>query len=446
MPAPEPFSSDIPLAAESRALVPYLEQYFGLWAMREGEFRAGCQLASRLDLHLHLASDRAAQARAGGSSKPVVQGQVAVVGLHGTLMKHVSSMDDGTSTVAARRQIRAAADDPEVSGILLHIDSPGGTVSGTKDLADDIAAAAKRKPVYAYIEDLGASAAYWLASQATKVFAGPTALVGSIGTYGVVYDLSAMAAMQGIKVHVVRAGSFKGAGEPGTPVTHEQLAELQHRVNELNDFFIRGVAEGRRMSLARVRDLADGRVHIAADAAQMGLIDSVQSLDDTFNQLSQASYKRKSTMATAEPVQIAATLAEGAASYHDLVESCIGADEKFICGQLAKKATVAEAQKSWMAEQNSRIAQARSDADAAKAAANKPGVPAIKSQPNAQASDSADPTSDWQAKVAAKVAAGMSRDRAVSAVNRENPGLRTAMLVAHNQAHKRPHAVAELSR
>jgi protease-4 len=130
---------------------------------------------------------------------------VAVISLTGKLMKQQASMGGGTSTVQARRDIRAAASDPDIGAILLRIDSPGGTAAGTKELADEITAAKTKKPVWAYVEDMAASAAYWAASQASRIIANETALVGSIGTYGVVQDTSGMAAMEGVKVHVIRS-------------------------------------------------------------------------------------------------------------------------------------------------------------------------------------------------------------------------------------------------
>lgn len=440
------FSCDfIPLPAAARAAVPYLEQYFGLWAMRVEDFRAGVEWATKLDLHLHLQSDQAAKAQAGGDQATQLRGEIAVVTLHGPLMKQVSSMSGGTSTVMARRQIRAATANDNIKAILLHADSPGGTVAGTKDLADDVAEAAKHKPVYAYIEDLGASALMWVVSQATKVFANETAFVGSIGTYGVIHDLSALAEKEGVKVHVIKAGEFKGMGEPGTAVTDQQLQELQRLVNEQNEFFIRGVAKGRGLSVSRVRELADGRVHVGKAAADLGLIDGVQTLDATFAQLVKASKKGTQKMSQEkETTVVAATAVQQAATYDELKSACVGADPAFICAQQDRKATVAQAQQAWMAEQNTRLQASRAETEAAKA--KKSGVDPVPTGGKGASQPAGDPVAEWQDKVAAKVQAGMSPKRATSAVNRENPGLREQMLVAYNREHDRAKAAEALTR
>lgn len=406
--------------------IPHFDQWLGDWAMEPERFMASYTSLIGLDLHVHLQTgpERAAAA-AKEQSQQVRAGQVAIVGLYGALMKSVPSGEQGTSTVLARRKIRAAAADPEIAAIMLHIDSPGGTVAGTESLAADIADARKRKPVYAYIEDLGASAAYWLASQADKIFANGSALVGSIGTYAVVYDLAGKAAMQGIKVHVVRAGEMKGAGEAGTEVTPALLTEIQQRVNERNEFFVRGVATGRGLSLEKARGLADGRIYIAAQAQAKGLIDGVQAFDETMSQLVAYASKRRvpkmdasmteAVVATAQATAGEAssnstqTIAAGGASapansqasgnsaaaaprpatLAELKAACPGASNDFLVSQLEANATVGQAASAWMtklAADNQKLSQentalkATGNAAAAagqETAPKKPGAPSV---------------------------------------------------------------------
>lgn len=207
-------------------------------------------------------------------------GGVAVITLGGLLSKNGGWF--GSSTVDAKQQISSAAADPNISRLMVRIDSPGGFSAGTAELAEAVAVAAAAKPTFAFIEDLGASAAYWVASQATKVFTNATGIVGSIGTYLAVADFSGAAAKEGIKVHVVKAGEFKGAGTPGTQITEEQLAEWQRMVNDLNGHFLAGVARGRKLPMATVRKLADGRAHVGQAAKTLGLVDGIATYEQTF--------------------------------------------------------------------------------------------------------------------------------------------------------------------
>ncbi|MEZ6006564.1 MAG: S49 family peptidase [Planctomycetota bacterium] len=171
---------------------------------------------------------------------------VGILPLHGPSMK-ARSKYGGYSTVDARRQLRAMATDERVGAILLHIDSPGGHVAGTKELADDVAAVDRQKPVHAYLEDTGASAAYWIASQARTIAANAMAMVGSLGTFTVLYDLSKMAEMEGVRVHVVSTGDRKGAAAPGMPVTDDDLVEAKRLVDGFDGFFRAAVREGREL-------------------------------------------------------------------------------------------------------------------------------------------------------------------------------------------------------
>lgn len=203
---------------------------------------------------------------------------VAILEMNGAMQKGRSKFG-GVSTVDQRKYLRAAVNDPEVNAILLVIDSPGGTVSGTQSLADEIRAADGKKPVIAHFEDLGASAAYWAGSQARRLSANRSAMVGSLGTFGVIEDSSGKAEAEGVKVHVLSTGPHKGAFVDGAPVKQEQLDEYQKLINKLNDQFIQAVSSGRRMDETKTRALFDGRVHVAEDAKALGLIDAVESLD-----------------------------------------------------------------------------------------------------------------------------------------------------------------------
>ncbi len=220
---------------------------------------------------------------------PARAGQsIALVKIAGSMMKSASSMG-GTSTVQVRRDIRAAAADSDVSGILLAIDSPGGTVAGTDDLATDVRAARRQKPVYAHIDDLGASAAYWVASQADKIYANsPTALVGSIGTMAVVYDMSKSAEAEGIKALLFATGPLKGAGTPGTAVSEEQAAYFQELTDQMQSSFDAAVKRGRGLTDKQLADVRSGGVFTAESAMGKKLIDGVQPLNRTMDELMKA--------------------------------------------------------------------------------------------------------------------------------------------------------------
>ena len=213
----------------------------------------------------------------------VVDG-VAVVPIHGPMSKAGSPKFQEASTVHTRQLLRQAARDDAVSQIMLHIYSPGGHVDGTSELAGDVARIGTLKPTFAHIEDLGASAAYWVASQAQRVTANATAEIGSIGTVAVLEDTSKRMDRLGIEVHVLSTGPYKGAGVDGAPLSSEALSYFRGRVESLNSHFLDAVQRGRAMSTAQLDQIRDGRVHIASVAQSYGLIDQVMTFDQALEE------------------------------------------------------------------------------------------------------------------------------------------------------------------
>jgi signal peptide peptidase SppA len=213
-----------------------------------------------------------------------VEGRVGIVPLMGPMTKGLSKFG-GTSTVETRRALRHAMRNPDVDAIVLHIDSPGGHVAGVQDLADDVAYINRQKPVTAHIDDLGASAAYWVASQASRITANSSAEIGSIGTMAVLRDESKRLERLGIAVHVLSTGPYKGVGVDGAPLSSEALAYLTQRVHAINQHFLQAVERGRRFTRAQLDLVSDGRVHQASAAQHLGLINHVQSLEHTLDEV-----------------------------------------------------------------------------------------------------------------------------------------------------------------
>ena len=207
-------------------------------------------------------------------------GSIAVIQIEGFMQKGFSKFG-GTSTVFTRQAIRAAAGDPDVDGIMLAIDSGGGFVAGTQELANEITAARNIKSVRAHIDDLGASAAFWIASATELITANEMANIGSIGVVAVLEDTSKAFEMAGIEVHVISTGEHKGSFADGVPITDNQIEEVQERVDDINAFFLKAVLKGRSITKAELNKIADGKVFIAKKALALKLIDKVSSFDDS---------------------------------------------------------------------------------------------------------------------------------------------------------------------
>jgi signal peptide peptidase SppA len=227
---------------------------------------------------------------------------IAMVRIAGPMM--AGAYWGATDTSAVTRLVRAAAASPDVSGIMLDIDSPGGEVGGVSILADEVRAARRMKPVAAHVSGMGASAGYHVAAQASIVTAERSAKVGGIGVYTLVGDVSKMLADEGIKIHLVTSGGLKGQGAPGVPVSEDYLADTQRLVGEYYDDFVAGIAEGRGWDDDRARSLDQGVLWSAHTAFELGVIDGVLSRGEALAQLHQ-----RSQQASRARVMAAATAA-----------------------------------------------------------------------------------------------------------------------------------------
>jgi signal peptide peptidase SppA len=215
-------------------------------------------------------------------------GPVAVLRLDGLLLPRKPWWAWGLAVTGLDEfevQLAAAVRDPKVHAIVIRVYSGGGATDGVGDVADRIAEARKTKPIVAFAENVGASGAYWLAASAAPVTVSPYAAVGSIGVFTVVDDVSEAAQRAGIKTRLIRSANLKGIGTPGVPISDDEVAELQRRVDQHHRLFVESVARGRGMSAREVEKLATGGVWIGQQAVHVGLADRVGTFDQVVAEL-----------------------------------------------------------------------------------------------------------------------------------------------------------------
>lgn len=224
-------------------------------------------------------------------------GVIQVIPLYGVLTQRgglTAASEPLTSTARVGLAIRQAASDPNVRGIVLDVDSPGGEVFGTSELAAVVADAAQNagKPVVAVANSLAASAAYWIASQAEELVVTPGGMVGSVGVYAMHVDVSRAAEMQGVNVSLISAGEHKTDGNQYEPLGDAARADIQAEVQDYYGLFVRDVARGRAVSAQTVRDTWQARMFTAKNALAAGLVDRVDTLDATIERLASGSYRK----------------------------------------------------------------------------------------------------------------------------------------------------------
>lgn len=213
----------------------------------------------------------------------------AVIRISGSLSKHTSAFTriffSSSSYIDIQNAVSQAAEDPNIETIILLIDSPGGTVSGVQNTADVIYAAREKKKIIAIAEDLMASAAYWLGSQAHEVYvSNDTTDVGSIGVLMVHTDWSKMDKEYGLTITEIFSGKYKTVGSPNKPLSDNDKGVLQAELDYLYSIFIDAVARGRGVDADTVlNNMADGKIFIGQQAITSGLVDGVATLDQIIN-------------------------------------------------------------------------------------------------------------------------------------------------------------------
>lgn len=214
-----------------------------------------------------------------------IGGGVAVIPVYGALMQRANLMSEfsgGMSTQLLSAQLANALADGSVASILLDIDSPGGSVMGLQEFADEVRAANAKKPVVAIANSFAASAAYWIGSQASEFYCTPSGQVGSIGVIAAHEDYSKALEEMGVKTTLVTAGKYKAEGTDTQPLTDEARANMQSMVDGYYQAFTSAVARGRGVPVGEVRSgMGQGRMLAADDAKAAKMIDGVQTYAQT---------------------------------------------------------------------------------------------------------------------------------------------------------------------
>lgn len=209
------------------------------------------------------------------SHSPFKGERIAVIKLEGIINDSESNslFRDLTSSNSAHELIKKATKDKSVKGILIRVNSPGGTVAASQELYNVIKKARKKKPVVITMGDIAASGGYYIASASDAIFANPGTITGSIGvitSYLNFYDLLTMIGVKGI---VIKSGEYKDIGNPTRPLTEEERKILQALLDDTYNQFLKDVARGRKMPLSKVASIAKGLIYTGAQAKKAGLVD-----------------------------------------------------------------------------------------------------------------------------------------------------------------------------
>lgn len=281
----------------------------------------------------------AIEAKTGQPFKPSTYGSriqdgVAVLNVEGVLARRMNMMmylSGGTSMEMVQKDLVAAMNDPSVKGVILDIDSPGGTVAGTEELGNAIYNMRGTKPIIAYTGSSMASAAYWVGAAADGVYiSGNTPLVGSIGVVGSHVDVSRREEQMGIKTTEISAGKYKRIASSYAPLSEEGRAVLQESVDSAYTAFVDAIAQFRGTSTDDVLNrMADGRVFRGKQAIEAGLVDGVSTLDELIRSISNGSIEKMMPSAKKTTMSVTAGVAAAAIETEETVMTLAELKEKY---------------------------------------------------------------------------------------------------------------------
>jgi protease-4 len=204
------------------------------------------------------------------SAKAPSGNTVAVIELNGAIESSREVID----------LLHAQVDNPKVKGIVLAINSPGGAVGPSQDIYREVSRLKARKPIVAAMSSVAASGGLYAALGASKIYAQPGTITGSIGVILQIPNFTKVAETVGVKMVTIKSGALKDVGNSFRDMTDEEKVFLERTVKEAYDDFVRAVATSRNLPRAKVAQFADGRIILGSTAKEIGLVDAHGSVYD----------------------------------------------------------------------------------------------------------------------------------------------------------------------
>lgn len=203
-------------------------------------------------------------------------GNVALIRITGPIMSYSPGSfmsDDVASSTDLVRLIEKADARDDIKAILFEINSGGGTVVASYELAEAIANT--NKTTVAWIREVGASGAYWAATETDHIVANPMSITGSIGVIASYIEIGGLLNKYNASYQRLVSGDYKDMGTPLRRLTDDEEAVMQTNLDTIRDYFVRAVAENRNLPIETVDEVADGRYYLGVQASDLELIDEL---------------------------------------------------------------------------------------------------------------------------------------------------------------------------
>jgi protease-4 len=214
----------------------------------------------------------------GDKAKTAGPGSIALVYAEGDIVDGEGEMSEIGGAKFAR-ELRELRQDPDVKAVVLRVNSPGGSAPASEAIQREIVLTRRVKPVVVSMGSYAASGGYWISTYGSRIFAEPTTITGSIGVFGIQFDVQKLANDFGITFDSVKTGKFADAITITRPKTPEELAVFQRLVDWIYGQFVTKVAASRNLKRDFVEEIAQGRVWSGSEAQKIGLVDEIGGLD-----------------------------------------------------------------------------------------------------------------------------------------------------------------------
>jgi protease-4 len=216
-----------------------------------------------------------------GASDLATGPAVAIVQVEGVILSGNPPIDPFSSSTGAFSgvvvdHLKQAEEDPSVKAVVLHVDSPGGSVVGSDEIYQQVLT--MTKPIVVSMGELAASGGYYVSAPAAEIFANPGTLTGSIGVISQFINIGDLLEEYGVEVTTVKSGEFKDLGSLYRSMSDEEIATWQAIIDETYEGFVEIVASGRGLPVDEVEELADGRIYTGRQAMELGLVDELGNL------------------------------------------------------------------------------------------------------------------------------------------------------------------------
>ncbi|MCB9667707.1 MAG: signal peptide peptidase SppA [Myxococcales bacterium] len=274
---------------------------------------------------------------------------IAVIEVHGPIVLHSAfhtrRASERSQLVAQLKKVRK---DPHAIGLLLHIDSPGGSALASDFIHREVCKTREDKPVVAYFANVAASGGYYIAQGAHAIVAEPLSITGSIGVISAKPVLQRLFSHAGIDVHTLRKAPHPDMFSATRELDDEEQAIMKRETKQFYESFVKVVAEGRRWDFARVESVARGRVWSGKDAHHHGLVDHLGGVETAVTEILKRAYTEAPSRTDAVELKVFSTKAgklsqwapfnsaldgqRGMGQALDLLNLCLGSEKVFYYG------------------------------------------------------------------------------------------------------------------